>query len=216
MHLASYRFFTIPELAVKLGDFMWRGTTVKLMRTNRLLHNVFSACLYKTIDCSSFNFPLMESEDGLRTMAKNVHHVRKVNSGLVFLNFYFHCRLAHQKGRAYMAGTPLDRPSWLPLPQVLRLSMVPLPPMPNLESLSCRSTHLWEDISHPSLDKSTNYGREYLPMMYWITRDTPNLKSFQFDLYIESEQQIPLLTKMLSEMRQLKILILTIYTTEAI
>ncbi|KAG0371766.1 hypothetical protein BGX24_001228 [Mortierella sp. AD032] len=69
-------------------------------------------------------------------MAKNVHHVRKVNSGLVFLNFYFHCRLAHQKGRAYMAGTPLGRPSWLPLPQALRLSMVPLPPMPNLESLN--------------------------------------------------------------------------------
>ncbi|KAG0279326.1 hypothetical protein BGZ95_001575 [Linnemannia exigua] len=216
MHLASYRFFTIPELAVKLGDFVGQTTIVKLMRTNRLMNSVFSACLYKSISCRSFYFPLMESEDGLRTMAKNAHHVRRVNTGLLFLSFYFHCRLAHQKGRAYMAGTSLDRPCWLPLPQALRLSMVPLPPMPNLESLWCSSTHLWEDISHSSLDKSTNYGREYLPMLYWITRDTPNLKKLYFELYIESEQQIHLLTKMISELRQLKTLVLVIYTTEAI
>ncbi|KAF9905300.1 hypothetical protein EC991_001848 [Linnemannia zychae] len=153
-----------------------------------------------------------ESENGLRTMAKNIHHVRQFDTGLLFLNFYFHCRLAHQEGRAYMDRIPLDRPSWLPQPQTLRQSMVPLPAMRNLESLSCRSTHLWEDISHSSLDKATNYGRDHLSIMYWITRDTPNLKNLRFELYIESEQQISLFTKMLSEMRNLKTLVLTIFT----
>ncbi|KAF9128468.1 hypothetical protein BGW39_005034 [Mortierella sp. 14UC] len=216
MRLASYRFFTIPELASRLGPYLWRGDIVKLIRTNRLMNEVFSAHLYKTINCDSSRFPLMESENGLRTMARNIRHVRKLNTGLLFLNFYFHCRLAHQKGRACIDCIPLDRPAWLPQPQALRHSMVPLPAMPNLESLSCRSTHLREDLSHPSLDKSTNYGRDYLSMMFWITRDSPNLKKLNFQLYIESEQQIPLLTQMLSGMRNLKSLNLSIYTTEAL
>ncbi|KAG0067999.1 hypothetical protein BGZ90_000751 [Linnemannia elongata] len=211
---ARSQFFTIPELAVNLGPFLWRGDVARLMRTSRFLYDIFASVLFRQLSFSSFDFGLLESSNGLKALARNIHHVREVQSGLLFLNFYYHCQLAYEQQHASQSGTSLELPSWLPPPQPLRLSMIPLPPMHNLTSLACRSTHLKEDLGHPALDKHPNYGRNYIPIVYWLTRSSPNLFKLDFELFVESKQQLLLFTRMISGMRNLQWLRLVIYTSE--
>lgn len=92
--------------------------------------------------------------------------------------------------------------------------MIRLPPMHNLTSLACCSTHLEEDLGHPALKKRPNYGRDYIPIVYWLTRSSPNLVKLNFELFIESEQQLLLFTRVISGMRNLQWLRLAIFTSE--
>ncbi|KAF9131303.1 hypothetical protein BGW39_001978 [Mortierella sp. 14UC] len=211
---ARTQFFSIPELALTLGPFMQEADISCLMRTNRLLDDIFAARLYRQLYCSSFWSRLLDSEDGMRGLARNVHHVRELDTGLCALSFYYHCQLVYQQQLADTNGTPFAMPGWLPPPQPLRLAMIPLPPMRNLTSFYCRSPGNVKDIVHPSLDKRPNYGRNYLAMVYWLTCDTtPNLRKLDFECYLESRQQLQLFNRMLSSMRSLKTVFLDIYTT---
>lgn len=53
-----------------------------------------------------------------------------------------------------------------------------------------------------------------MPIVYWLTRSSPNLVKLDFELFIESEQQFLLFTKLISGMRNLQWLRLAIFTSE--
>ncbi|KAF9144097.1 hypothetical protein BG015_000208 [Linnemannia schmuckeri] len=62
------QFFSIPELTVKLGPFLWPSDVSRLIRTSRLMCDIFASVLFRQLCFSSFEFRMLGSVNGLKAL----------------------------------------------------------------------------------------------------------------------------------------------------
>ncbi|KAF9925823.1 hypothetical protein FBU30_004472, partial [Linnemannia zychae] len=206
---ACARFFSIPELVVLVGSFLKKNHFARLMRVSQTMYNIFSPFLFHTLDCTPITPALIGTEQRVNGLAKNAHHVRKISTGGWFLEYYVHCQVAYEKSHRDVEGQIRG------LPLYFSCGVKLLPPLMNLTSLSCYSIHLSHYPNHLIGDKIMHFGRNHLAVVYWLTHKLPLLSRLHLEFYIESQQQMVLLGMMLSGMRCLKSLNLSIMTTKA-
>ncbi|KAG0295773.1 hypothetical protein BGZ96_011008 [Linnemannia gamsii] len=189
------RMLEIPELAELLGKRLSKPGIVALMTTNKNLRAKISAFLYRFCDfahSNSIDHKIFTSQDALRAMARNIHHIKKVTAVRLFVPFYYNSLLAHQghlgqlkgqdasqeKDTGY-SGRPL--PAWTPSPEPCVARLVPLPPMINLTSIELSLNKDSREHKNPSF-ASYNKHPIVAKQLAWILQQCPLLRSIDITL----------------------------------
>ncbi|KAF9541194.1 hypothetical protein EC957_003327 [Mortierella hygrophila] len=170
---ASEQFFDIPELPRLLTVFLDRKDVSRLARTNRRMNSLCTPSLYTSLERSlGMECKIWESLPALLALARNIQHVRKLDTGMVMLTYYYNCALAFEELYSRTLGTPLHRPPWLPPLDIRTCQVVALPPMTRLSSLRLNLDPLDEG---PLTMPSASDFRAALPQLCWVMSQNSGL-----------------------------------------
>ncbi|KAF9144005.1 hypothetical protein BGX30_014094 [Mortierella sp. GBA39] len=148
---ASEQFFDIPELPRLLTVFLDRKDVSRLARTNRRMNSLCTPSLYTSLERSlGMECKIWESLPALLALTRNVQHVRKLDTGMVMLTYYYNCALAFEE----------------------LYSLVALPPMTRLSSLRL---NLDPSDEGPLTMPSASDFRAALPQLCWVISQNPGL-----------------------------------------
>ncbi|KAF9135558.1 hypothetical protein BGW39_002306 [Mortierella sp. 14UC] len=211
---ACDRFFAIPELVAELAACLDANSLHRMMLTSRRMHSFCEPSLYHSVVLNSLDrcsFERIASLDYLGALVRNIHHVKSLNSGLLFAVYQFHCMLAFQQqereqGReqqeqkeaadsSYSRTTAgastaslsalglLPLPEWTPLPDLpsSKMELILLPPMCNLTHFKMNFDRLIHHRLHRAYLPSYDRRSRSIQQVAWVLRQSPHL--VDIDMY---------------------------------
>ncbi|KAF9538291.1 hypothetical protein EC957_006939 [Mortierella hygrophila] len=151
------RLFRISELAILVASHLTRGDISRLMRTSQQMYHTMAPIFFHNLS-TSFHFKrddsgMLENSRGLEALARNAHHVREWDTGILFFNYYYHASAPFRTSNNNNSIAPTA---------VLRAA----PPRPPLSGLV--------QLIAPRRPNDV-YELTALPQMTWLTRIDLNL-----------------------------------------
>lgn len=229
---ACHRFLAIPELVAELAGCLDNKSLHRLMLTNRRLSSFCESSVYHSVVLNSLDrgsFERIASRDYLAALARNVQHVKSLDTGLLFAVYQFHSTLAFQqqerdkeqeqeREREREMGDSTSRgplsirgllpiPEWTPLPDILspQMELVLLPAMCNLTHFKMNFNRLIHHRLHlaylPSYDSTTRS----LLQATWLIHQSPHLVDIDMDhVGLESFRDIQTLPTVIYGLHKLR------------
>ncbi|KAF9127146.1 hypothetical protein BG015_004582 [Linnemannia schmuckeri] len=204
---ACHRFLAIPELVAELAGCLDIKSLHRLMLTNRRLSTFCEPSVYRCVVLNSLDrcsFERIASRDYLAALARNVQHVKSLDSGLLFAVYQFHSALAFQqqerdkereqeqeqeREQGDTTRAPLSIrglfpiPEWTPLPDILspQMELVLLPPMCNLTHFKMNFNRLIHHRLHSAYLPSYDSPSRSLLQATWLIHQSPHLVDIDMD-----------------------------------
>lgn len=206
---ACHRFLAIPELVAELAGCLDNKSLHRLMLTTRTLSLFCESSLYRCVVLNSLDRHSLEriaSRDYLAALARNVQHVKSLDSGLLFAVYQFHSTLAFQqqeRGKerewerereqkqggivdtraSLLALGLLPTPDWTPLPDILspQMELILFPPMCNLTHFKMNFNRLIHHRLHSTYLPSYDSTSRSLLQATWLLHQSPHLVEIDMD-----------------------------------
>ncbi|KAG9064699.1 hypothetical protein KI688_002958 [Linnemannia hyalina] len=207
--------FAIPELVHKLIIYLTQAELSNLMQTSHRLHAFCLPYFYQYMVCHTGY--LLDSPDALQALARNVQHVRSLDTGRTFSVYYFNAVLAFHEmasrlllSRGGDAACAFSCPQWVPLPDPRPCLLIPFPPMTRLTRLSVQIglDYVQDEFEGECfLDKyeTTNH----VTQVCWILHLNPNLVQVSiFGIPANNTGALYVLAKTISKLNRLEKLVL--------
>ncbi|KAF9154135.1 hypothetical protein BG015_001769 [Linnemannia schmuckeri] len=219
MDSACDKVFAIPELVHKLATNLTQGELSNLMQTSHRLHAFCVAAFYQHMNCHTG--PLLDSPDALVAFARNVQHVRSLDTGRAFSVYYFNAVLAFHHMVSGILGqgkAAFCVPTWIPPPDPQPCLLIPFPPMTHLTHLSVQIglDYVQDGFEGECfLDKyeTTNH----VTQVCWILHLNPNLVQVSiFGIPTKSIEALYILAKAITKLNRLKKLLLGLIGREVL
>ncbi|KAF8945533.1 hypothetical protein BGZ47_002478 [Haplosporangium gracile] len=219
MDSAYDKVFAIPELVHKLATNLTQGELSSLMQTSHRLHAFCLAAFYRHMDCHTG--PLLDSPDALLALARNIQHVRSLDSGRDFSVYYFNAVLAFHHMVSELLGqgrAAFCVPPWIPPPDPRPCLLIPFPPMTHL-------THLTVQIGLDYVQGEFEGGcfldkyetNNHVTQVCWILHLNPNLVQVSiFGIPTKSIEALYILAKAITKLNRLEKLLLGLMGREVL
>ncbi|KAG0073087.1 hypothetical protein BGZ89_012155 [Linnemannia elongata] len=229
---ACHRFLAIPELVAELAGCLDNKSLHRLMLTSRRLSTFCESSVYHSVVLNSLDrcsFERIASRDYLAALARNVQHVKSLDSGLLFAVYQFHSTLASQqqerdkereqeRERERKMGDNNSRgplsirdllpiPEWTPLPDILspQMELVLLPPMCNLTHFKMNFNRLIHHRLHLAYLPSYDSTSRSLLQATWLIHQSPHLVDIDMDhVGLESFRDIQTLPTVIYGLHKLR------------
>ncbi|KAF9331066.1 hypothetical protein BGZ91_012260 [Linnemannia elongata] len=229
---ACHRFLAIPELVAELAGCLDNKSLHRLMLTSRRLFTFCESSVYHSVVLNSLDrcsFERIASRDYLVALARNVQHVKSLDSGLLFAVYQFHSTLASQqqerdkereqeRERERKMGDINSRgplsirdllpiPEWTPLPDILspQMELVLLPPMCNLTHFKMNFNRLIHHRLHLAYLPSYDSTSRSLLQATWLIHQSPHLVDIDMDhVGLESFRDIQTLPTVIYGLHKLR------------
>ncbi|KAK5814575.1 hypothetical protein F5H01DRAFT_26410 [Linnemannia elongata] len=225
---STQRFFNTPELIALLARYLNRRDVSRLLLTSRLSHYSCQPFLFTHLDSAVLEYGSAKSvksvfrrQDFMILLAQHVHSVRSLHVKGLDRVYLFNCFLDYQQTLrrtgtdASSTDTGVSIPTWLPPPNNMDFSVIPLAPMSQLKELSIDVAPEEDDRDFSFFHLTVQNCATIFSQVCWNLQLSPRLVKLTVKLLpTKSAREVQFLAGIIARMSTLKALDLEIFIND--